>query len=86
MGGLLASVDPNMDFEDVRSAQYWNAWVVPKGFSASDRDASLGSQSLRRARAEARRYSLGKLLRHVNLPMGMKRDQMLFGKPGVIHT
>ena len=36
-----------------------------KGFSASDRDASLGSQSLRRARAEARRYSLGKLLRHM---------------------
>ena len=68
-----------MDAEDVRSAQQWNAWVVPKGFSASDRDASLGSQSLRRARAEARRYSLGKLLRHVQTcPWDEKRSQMLF--------
>ena len=55
--------------------------MVPKGFSASDRDASLGSQGLHRARAEARRYSWGSCLDTCKLAQGdEKRSQMLFGK------
>ena len=54
--------------------------TVPKGFSASDRDGSLGSQ-------KPEDIPYGTCLNTCKPAHGSdKRSQMLFGKPGVIHT